>query len=100
MNKNSRSEKLISHSKYGPVARLVVDTCLKMEDEGRLGIHKRLGTSLGRKSWKRLLPVVDNTIEEVLHSVVGDSYDNFKDKSLQQSLKVYLQQDGPTTLTV
>ena len=94
MTKNNRSEKLIENSKYGPVTRLVVDTCLKMEEEGRLGIHKRLGTSLNRKSWKKILTVVDNTIDEVLHTVSGESYDNFNDKSLQQSLKVYHQQNG------
>lgn len=94
MTKNHKSEKLIENSKYGVVARLVVDTCLKIEEEGRLGLHKRLGTSLNRKSWKRILPVVDNTIDEVLHTVSGESYDNFTDKSLQQSLKVYHQQNG------
>ena len=67
---------------------------MKIEEEGRLGRHKRLGTSLNRKSWKRILPVVDNTIDEVLHTVSGESYDNFTDKSLQQSLKVYHQQNG------
>jgi hypothetical protein len=84
-------DKLIDNSKYRILTKLVVETCLKMEDEGRLGTYKRLGTMLPRKSYKRILPIVDNTIEEVLHLIIGTSYDNLYDRSLQNQIKTYYQ---------
>lgn len=83
-------EDLIKNSKYPVLARIVVDTTLKLEEENRLGIHKRLATTLPRCSRKRIQGVVDNTIEEVMYSVVGDSYETLADKSLQQGMKTYL----------
>ena len=84
-------EKLIKSSKYPVISRLVVDTILKLEDGGRLPKpHKRLGTTLPRKSYKHIVPIVDNTIEETMYEVCGQDYDTLADKSLQQHIKYYL----------
>ena len=83
-------EKVITNSKYPVLTRLIMETNLRIEEERRLP-HTMIGTCLPRMSWKKITPVIDNTIEEVLHRVIGESYTTLKDKSIQQGLKVYFQ---------
>ena len=90
-NPENTKERIISNSKYPVLTRLIMETTLRIEEEKRLGVFRRIGTCLPRIGWKRILPVMDNTIEEVIHRVLGESYTTLKDKSLQQGLKVYYQ---------
>ena len=86
-----KKEKLIENSKYPVLARLVVSSMLKIEEEKKLPHYIRLGTCMNRGvSLRKIQPVIDNVIEEVMYSVVGNSYDNLPDKSLQQQFKTYL----------
>lgn len=91
MVKSSKKERLIEGSKYPLLARLIVGSMLKIEDEKRLPHHVRLDTCMSRGvAIRKIQPVIDNTIEECLHSVVGNTYHTLTEKSLQQQLKTYL----------
>jgi|TARA_B110000495_G_C22883344_1_gene515167 hypothetical protein len=83
--------KIIENSTYPVLTKLIIETITKIEDENRLGTYKRFTTASNRKSWRKILPVVNQTIEEVLHLVIGTSYDNLNDKSLQNQIRAYYQ---------
>ena len=94
MKPENTKEKVITNSKYPVLTRLIMETTLRIEEEKRLP-HTMVGTCLPRVGWKKITPVIDNTIEEVVHRVLGESYSTLKDKSLQQGLKVYYQSVNP-----
>ena len=86
-----KKEKLIENSKYPVLARLVVSSMLKIEEEKKLPHYIRLGTCMNRGvSLRKIQPVIDNTIEEAMYSVVGDTYESLPEKALQQQIKTYL----------
>ena len=90
-NADAKKEKLIKGSKYPLLARLFVGGMVRIEEEKRLPEFVRLDTCIRRGvSSRKIQPVIDNTIEEAMYSVVGDTYDTLPEKALQQQIKTYL----------
>ena len=70
---------------------MMVGFMTRIEDEKRLPEFIRLDTCIKRGvASSKIQPVIDNTIEEAMYSVVGDTYSTLQEKSLQQQIKTYL----------
>ena len=90
-NADAKKEKLIKGSRYPLLARLAVVFMTRIEEEKRLPEFVRMDTCIKRGvSSRKIQPVIDNTIEEVMYSVVGDTYETLPEKALQQQMKTYL----------
>ena len=80
-------------SKRPAVARLIVNTVMKIEGQKRLRPfgHVSMATALNRgMALDKIIQVVDKATEESMHDVIGTDYDTLADKSFQQQLKIAL----------
>ena len=88
MNMKHTKERVIKNSRHPLLTKLILETTDRIQKEGRLP-YRRLDTNYPRIGYKKITKVVDRVVDDVLHSVIGEDWKGFEDKSLSQYLKVY-----------
>jgi len=88
MNMKNTKERVIKNSRHPLLTKLILETSERIQSDGKLP-YKRLETNYPRVGYKKITQVVDRVVDDVLHSVIGENWKRFEEKSLSQYLKVY-----------
>jgi len=88
MNMKHTKDRVIKNSRHPLLTKFLLEVTERIQKEGKLP-YRRLDTNLPRVGWRRITPVVDKVVDDVLHNVIGEDWKGFEDKSLSQYLKVY-----------
>lgn len=85
--KNTK-DRVIKNSRHPLLTKLILEVADRIQNGGQLP-YKRLDTNYPRIGWRRITPVVDRAVDDVLYSIIGEDWKGFEEKSLSQYLKVY-----------
>ena len=88
MNMKNTKERVIKNSRHPLLTKFFLEMNKRVQSEGRLP-YKRLETNYDRVGHKKIGQVIDRVMGDVLHSVIGEDWKGFEDKSLSQYLRVY-----------